>query len=196
MTMSWSTEPLTELTISWSVLPLGQWPASLSVHSKNLNVAIFLDTINVKLFMMVALTELSVTLKITAVSNSFNWKFYVLTGLSWNVVLFLITSSGSLIYHFFCFVLHIVYSREIMTFTLIQDHRCVRNMNYLLCVLYSCPLQFKQNLYGCYIYERIMHNMIWVTLVCIQRRWFRCFSSVKFWLVKNFNIRVYSDTIM
>ena len=62
------------------VSPVGQ----LSVHGKNFNIAICLDTINminVKLCMMVVLTELylfialSVTLivfQVTAVSNSFN----------------------------------------------------------------------------------------------------------------------------
>ena len=39
--------------------------------------------------------------KVTAMSNSFNWKFYVLIWLNWNVVQLLITSSRSCIYHYF-----------------------------------------------------------------------------------------------
>ena len=39
--------------------------------------------------------------KVTAVSNSFHWKFYVLIPLSWNFVWLLITSSWSWIYYYF-----------------------------------------------------------------------------------------------
>ena len=39
--------------------------------------------------------------KVTAVSNSFNWKFCVLIVLSWNFVWFLIMSSRWYIYHYF-----------------------------------------------------------------------------------------------
>ena len=92
------------------------WLASrLSLCNKNFNVAIFWDTINminVKLCTMIVLIELypftplSVTLivfhfYVTAVSNSFNCKFYVLFQWSWNFVQLLTTSSRSWIYHYF-----------------------------------------------------------------------------------------------
>ena len=73
------------------------WQASqLSICSKNLNIAIFLDiinVINVKLRRMVVLSELThshdfewpwLYSKVTAVSYSFNWRFYILIQLSQN----------------------------------------------------------------------------------------------------------------
>ena len=91
------------------------WPAGcVSSCGKNFNVAIFLDTINmvnVKLGRMVVLIEhypsisLSVNLviyfKVTAVSNNFNWKFYVLIWLSWNFVWLLTVLIRLWIYHYF-----------------------------------------------------------------------------------------------
>ena len=71
-----------------------------------------ISVINVKLCMMVLLIELCliiplfVTLtifKVTAVSNSFNWKFYILIWWSLNFVLLLIISNRSWIYHNFWF---------------------------------------------------------------------------------------------
>ena len=41
--------------------------------------------------------------KVTAVSNSFNWKFCVLIRLNWNLVRLLMTSSKLWIYHYFWF---------------------------------------------------------------------------------------------
>ena len=41
--------------------------------------------------------------KVTAVSNSFQWEFYLFKWLSWNFVWLSITSSRSWIYHYFWF---------------------------------------------------------------------------------------------
>ena len=78
-------------------------------HSKNLNVAIFLEArnvINVKLCTVVLVTELYLFIfqwpwpyfKVTAVSNSFNWNVDVLIWSSWNSVGLLSISSISWIY--------------------------------------------------------------------------------------------------
>ena len=70
-----------------------------------------------------------------------------------------------------------------MTFTLFQGHRCVRNIN--------CGFWFLSS-----FIRKIMHNMICVTLVCIQWRYCTCFSSVKYQgLSKTFNVGIYSDTM-
>ena len=55
----------------------------------------------------------------------------------------------------------------LMTLTLFQGHRCVRNMNCKSRVLDFCPLYFKRYMVATNI-KKIMHNMICVTLVCIQ----------------------------
>ena len=84
----------------------------MSVCGKNLNLVIFLHTINmisVKFCVMIMLIELYLFIpfqrpwlyfKVTAVSNSFNWKFYVLIQLSWNLAWLLITTSILWIYYF------------------------------------------------------------------------------------------------
>ena len=100
--------------MSWSVL--GQLAGQPSVRTwRTLLCCNFFrhcDMINVKLCMMVVLAELYPLIllrwpwlyfKVTAVSNSFNWKFCVLIRLSWNFVRFLIMSSRSWIYHYFKF---------------------------------------------------------------------------------------------
>ena len=58
----------------------------------------------------------------------------------------------------------------LMTLTMFQDHRCIRNINHKLSVLDSCPLWFKCCMVVTYIKKTIMHSMIFVTLVCIQGR--------------------------
>ena len=52
----------------------------------------------------------------------------------------------------------------LMTSTLFQGHRLVINMHFKLRVLESRPLLFKRCSVAIYI-KRIMHNMIFVTLV-------------------------------
>ena len=84
--------------ITWNMWVCNdQCVAGRPAKGKNFNIMIFSDTmnmINVKLCMMVVLIELShsyhfqwpwLYFKVTAVSNSFNWKFYVLVWLSWNL---------------------------------------------------------------------------------------------------------------
>ena len=122
--------------------------------------------------------------KVTGVSNSFNWKFYVLNLFSTNFIWLLSTSSRSWIYHLFWWshifqgdnghifsfggkkinvgffsdtiktrsfklcmiktflgVYIVILGLMILTlFQLIQDHKCVRNINCNLSVSDSCPL--------------------------------------------------------
>ena len=81
---------------------------------ENSNIGIFSDTINVTSVKVCKMVyhALSFTaslhfqwpwhyFKVTAVPNSFNWKFHVHILLSWNFVQLLITSSRSWIYHYF-----------------------------------------------------------------------------------------------
>ena len=58
----------------------------------------------------------------------------------------------------------------LMTLTLFQGQRYVRIINCKLCVLDSCPLQFRHGMVATYI-KKILHDMFCVTLVCIQGRW-------------------------
>ena len=59
----------------------------------------------------------------------------------------------------------------LMTLTLFQGHRCVRNINCKLRFFYSCSLYcwLKCCMFATYI-KKIMHNMTYVTLMCIQER--------------------------
>ena len=93
-----------KMWVHWMIrVRLASWFSVLAVCNKNFNAAIFLDTINminVKLCMKVVFIELYsfiplsgtwLYFKVTAVSNSFNWKFYVLIQLSGKFVWLLIT---------------------------------------------------------------------------------------------------------
>ena len=55
----------------------------------------------------------------------------------------------------------------LMTLTLFQDHRCIRDINCKLCFVDPCPLYFKCCMVAQYI-GKIMHNMNCATFVCIQ----------------------------
>ena len=57
----------------------------------------------------------------------------------------------------------------LLTLTLFQGHRCIRNMNCKLHVFDSCPLHFKCCRVATYI-RKIMHNLTCVMLVYIQGR--------------------------
>ena len=148
--------------------------------------------INVNLSMMVVLIGLypflsqwpwlfNFKLKVTAMSNGFNWKFYILIWLWWNYVWLLIILcqvdheyttiidfcrcsreilthfliwkknplnvvffSDTVIMRFFklCIVMNLlgvyIFIVGLVTFTLFQGHRCVRNINCKLCFLNSC----------------------------------------------------------
>ena len=86
---------------------------------------------------------------------------------------------------------------RLMTLTLFQGHRFVRNTNCKLCVLDSWRLViYSLNVvWSPHMIKRFC--TVWfVHLVYIQGRWIACFSSVKFLdLLKKFNIAIYSNTI-
>ena len=82
----------------------------------------------------------------------------------------------------------------LITLTLLQGHRCVRNVNFKLRVLNSCPLKFNRRMVATYI-KNIMHNMI-----CVLRRVFNekinlFFVDQESGLVETFNVEFCSDTI-
>ena len=81
-----------------------------------------------------------------------------------------------------------------MILTLLQGHRCVRNINCKLCVLDPCPVYFKLCLVATYI-KRIMHNKICVTDLYSRKIINRIFFSKVSGLVESFNIWIYSDTL-
>ena len=61
----------------------------------------------------------------------------------------------------------------LMTLTLFQGHRFVRNVNYKFCLLDSCPAYFKRCMMATYI-KKIMHNIV----LCVSGV-YSCFPLVK-----------------
>ena len=88
----------------------------ISFSSEKFNVAIFSDIINIinvklcmmvviELYLFIPLLVTSLYIKVTAVSNSCNWKFLcVYLNKLLNFVRLLITSSRSWVYHYFWFL--------------------------------------------------------------------------------------------
>ena len=83
----------------------------------------------------------------------------------------------------------------LMTLTLFQGHRCVRNINCKPRVLDCCLLQFKHCIVTTHI-KKIVHKYL-----CDSGEYSR--EIIKLFLIgqvsglmENFNIRIYSDTII
>ena len=88
----------------------------------------------------------------------------------------------------------------LMSLILFQGHKYVRNMNCKLCFLDSCldpcVLQFKFCMIATYI-KKIMHNINCATLVlCSREIVYMFWVSQMSGLVRNFNIWIFSDTIL
>ena len=88
-----------------------------------------------------------------------------------------------------------VVNLHLMTLTLFQGHRCVRNVTCKLWfwILVLCSL--KHCMVASYIKE-IMHNMICVTVVYSGKVIYIFFDCQVFGLVKNFDIGIYWDMIL
>ena len=83
----------------------------------------------------------------------------------------------------------------LMTLTLILGHIFVRNINCKLCVLDTCPLEFKPCMVTTNM-KKIMHSIICVTDVYSREIFYNVLVGQVSRLVENFNIGIiFSDII-
>ena len=91
-----------------------------------------------------------------------------------------------------------IFIAGLMTLTVLQDHRCVRNINCKLCFfdfcLDSCALWFKCCIVAAYI-KNIMHNMNCATLMCSREIIYMVLVGQVSELVENLNTGIFSDTV-